>query len=228
MMPAPRLRIGWRAMDDSHRSSAWSAVLTAILAAVACLLCSRAAAEIVIDDFVDPIQIVLPDGRWKSFETSNVGELGATRSVDLYTDTDPNGFVDIDVTEPSTLTAHIPDADDFGFIYLKLDYVLSESMGVDLTEGYTNNAIVFDFRRLTADVPLSASIDAWTTTTSEFSLYGSGLYPIPQSTGPFSLVFPFDSFRFLRGDILSGFDFSYISEIGLTIGSAARAYPGTV
>ncbi len=207
-------------------STRWLA--TAVVLCVGVLLTpADSAAEIVIDDFDDPIQIVLPDQAGESAITWNVGELSAWRSAFVVAlQTDPNGIVDVDLTEPSGLTATVPDTDHYGSqpsIVLNLDYgLVSDRTGVDLTEGYTNNAVILDFSKLSADVPVyEVSVAARQTldigTIQGSSLYVSRLQPAPQSLEPFSLVFPFEAFRVGRGSEIPGFDFSYIRELDVVV-----------
>lgn len=226
MRPA-LLSTGNRAMADSRQWSTRWLTIAAVLCAGVLLTPAESAAEIVIDDFDDPMQITLPDDAEEFVNTWDVGELAAWRAAFVVTlQTNPNGVVDVDLTEPSTLTATIPDTDNYGSqpsIVLNLDYgLVVDGTGVDLTEGHTNDAVILDFRKLAAAVPIyvvrvEARQNIQTATGETSSLYFSDRQPVLQSPQAFSLVFPFDAFRVGRGSEIPDFDFSYICELDVVI-----------
>ncbi|HEX5471034.1 MAG TPA: hypothetical protein VFW73_04065, partial [Lacipirellulaceae bacterium] len=63
-----------------------------------------APAEIIIDDFDDPAEIMLPAMENQAVTTTGVGMLNAERWIEVGAlDTDPIGLVDVGITKPSHL-----------------------------------------------------------------------------------------------------------------------------
>lgn len=215
-MIAANLRVT-RSMSLSLRAS--------VCVAAMLLLMGEGAAEIVIDDFVDAVEIALPQEKdvWKF--TNPAGDLGANRSVRVRASrTEPNGLFDIDISNESALTVLMPSTDHTIIEpTLALNLVYDFEMPVELTQGGLNDAVILKFDRLTADIELpeiqvSATQLYFVGSIGSTSRYTSTYSPAPQNTGPFSLVFPFESFRPDRGGSPpKGFDFSAVVRLDVLL-----------
>jgi len=208
----------------------WRLISVAVFAATVLFASGFAWADIVIDDFVDGLRIDLPEQNTERVVSQSIGDFSALRSVAVNgLRPIPNGFLDIDQTQPSALTVEIPTSTQIppdGILNVSLVYSLATlpSNGVDLGEGGKNNAVILEFDRLTADSPLSHSRiyvlamrhrQAGSINTS--SSYISTYRPMPQSSHPFSLAFPFDTFQLARGAPIPDFDFSSILELHVLV-----------
>ena len=186
-------------------------------------------AEIIIDDFDDDLRIEVPKQNLARVMTENVGDLNAIRSVSINgLRPIPIGFLDINQSRLSALTVEIPaltHIPQHSLLDISLIYTLTTTFdGVDLTESDKNNAVILEFGRLIADSPLSRSrvyvlamqrhqVGSINTSSSYISTYS----PLPQSSDPFSLVFPFDTFQLARGEPIADFDFSSVRELHVLI-----------
>jgi len=184
-------------------------------------------AEIVIDNFVDSLHISLPAQKLQTFISSNIGDLSAQRRLAAnFFQTNPDGYIDVNQATPGSLVAQIPMTTHTGTLpsgAIDMVYDLSDPHGgVDLTQQGVNDAIILDFGYLAADTPLrrlQVSVMRSYVVGSIYSSssYSSAFLPIPQSNGPFSLSFPFDTFQLDRGAPISNFDFSFIFQIEILV-----------
>jgi hypothetical protein len=220
-------RTGSQAMARPDHPSSILRRLSAVGILVICVLLApvHSSAEIILDDFVDGLRIDVPEQDDEWFRAASVGDLTASLSARVISGhTKPFGFLDINLIEPSALTANIPNTMHTNVqpsIAIHLLYSFDPvPEGVDLSQGGANNAVILDFGFLTADVPLNlleVSVRRFTQigSVNTSTLYTSTFQPIPQSDEPFSLIFPFESFRVARGGEIPDFDFSSIVQLSV-------------
>jgi hypothetical protein len=155
-------------------------------------------AEIVIDDFDDPAQIVVPGMQGQFVETENVGDFGALRIMRIFAlQGNPSGYLDSGISTPSILTSQITRLGPIPFgetlASVQTDY---EFQSVDFSQRGLNNAFFFEFAQLTSRLaPSIFSIlfrDA-----NDFFLYFES--PFILKDQPFTVVAPFDRFTFRDG-----------------------------
>jgi hypothetical protein len=225
---SPPMRSVTMASSLRRSSLPWRLVAFATILIVGVLLRAYpACAEIIIDDFVDDLHIQLPEQKLERVSRTNIGDLSVTRVTRASAlQTDPIGFLDVNQTQPSALTVDIPltkHTNTDPAVSIGLIYALAPPLdGVDLTQAGQNDAVILEFDRLTADVSLYQIYVLATRPTQIGTIHTSSSYlsafrPIPQSSAPFSLVFPFDSFRLARGGPITDFDFSFISELFVVV-----------
>jgi hypothetical protein len=203
--------------------------VVAILVFGALLAPASATARIIIDDFVDPIEIEVPEQNTDRILTDNVGELSAFRAVSINGLLPiPVGSLDIDITHPSALTAEISaltqnPSNPILTINIGYTFTTIPFDGVDLTQSGVNDALILEFDQLSAAVPLRG-LRTSVTYGPTSAHYISTLAPMPESTDPFTLVFPFDEFRVARGSPANEFVFSNARELGVVV-ELARINP---
>lgn len=223
------LRRWFGMMTDSQRRLPIGRRLPALAVLAANVLAAPAVirADIIIDDFVDDLRMDVPEDNWERVLDEGIGDLGGYRTTQVRgLQTDLVGFVDINQTRPSALTAQIPRAERSGsgpFAWVSLDYAFTAfADAVDLTESGKNNAVFLTFEHLTAAIPLNelrVSVND-----PNASHYSSRLIPIPQNSSPFTLVFPFDTFVHDRGFPSNEFVFANARELDVLF-SIARVNP---
>jgi hypothetical protein len=117
-------------------------------------------AEIILDDFDDPAEVISPEMEGDFVVTNNVGPLNATRTFLIFGQSDPVAQLDSNLTTPSRLTGALIDFAQpnstgalmrFGF-----SYQFSEP--VDLTEQGLNNAFLLDFSSLETFGPVTLTV----------------------------------------------------------------------
>jgi hypothetical protein len=179
----------------------------------------RLRADIIIDDFDDPVQIVLPEMEDQPQVTEGVGELLASRTVYVgESQTDPIGLVDVDMTTQSRLTARI----DGQFLdnpqnvpLLAFGSAYEFGSAADFTKGGINDALFIDmtiFRGSGIPPALSVVVgDA----NDVFAAIISG-FRLP-SDSPYTLTLPFSSFGFRGGGGVGLADFSTIDLLDVTV-----------
>lgn len=190
----------------------------AIVAATFPLAPLPARAEIIIDDFDDAVQIVLPEMENQSAITSGVGALNAKRSIGANgSQTDPIGMVDVDVTKPSHLTAWIDGQhldNPLNTPLLAVGAFYDFGGPTDLTEGGSNDAVLIDMTIFQGSgIPPALSVlvrDA----NSTFAAIVSG-FSLP-SDSPYTLTLPFSSFG-VRGGGVGLAEFSTIDLFEVTV-----------
>lgn len=192
------------------------------LAAGMFLLADVARAEIIIDDFVNPAEVAeTSSGASPLYAiTERVGDLLATREMGILTLlTNPIASFDSDISVPSKLSAKLdghtierpPQTTIISFVNA---YSFSPR---DLTEGGTNDAMLFDFQshagteqpnlfRVIASAPSSSgtSTDIYVAHASDFQF----------SVDPFTIVIPFSRFT-LRDGTPNTPDFSRLTRLNV-------------
>jgi hypothetical protein len=192
----------------------------AILVLGALLAPLSATAEVIIDDFDEPVLVASPqsDNEWMT--TDNVGPLSATRQVRIgWLDGDgPDGQLDANISMSSVLTGQVshlnPDSElSRPIVSMQFDYLFSSA---DLSDGGLNNAIFLDFRRLESAIPPSLLLIL---VNGKAHLEG----PIRRSSNAFTLAIPYTSFS-NRGGSPGLPDYSDIR--GMQFEIRASAYTG--
>jgi hypothetical protein len=183
-----------------------------------------ALAAIIIDDFDDPVQVITPAMQGQFIETQNVGDLKAERRVRISAlQGNPTGFLDSNISSPSTLTAQITRLNPIPFgetlSSVQSDYAFPTS---DFEQNGQNNALLFDFRKLTSEMPPSFFM-ILLRDDNDFFRYLEG--PVRLSSQPFTLVAPLDRFTFRDGQPGSP-NFASIRELNLTLRASAVAGGG--
>lgn len=189
-----------------------------LLYSCCCLALSISAAHgaLIIDDFNDPVQITVPEMENELVITNGVGELNATRSIQITgLQSDPIGYSDVNLTQASTWTTAIEGQTSIGsgpVVSFFTRYDFNEP--VDLTEGGRNNAIFIDLLSFDGPgIPGSPSVgvlDGNNTFLSIFSRFQL-VEPSPQT-----LVVPFAAFG-VRGSGGGAADFGTIERLSLTM-----------
>ena len=225
MMPSSLLSTGSCTMATSVRQSLTMArrLLAAVaLAATGLLLPLDAQAEIILDDFDEPFEIVLPEMTDQPFyaisqSQSGVGPLAVERWVNfLALESRPIGRLDGGLSRTSSFNIEIerlrPTDDVVLGVGATLQYFFDE---MDITQGGENNRVVVDFAYLRSAIPLprvgvgvyyAQTVDAPTGTRSgepaqgvRVEVYSQSigeLIDIPTHDQPFALEFPFDATKF--------------------------------
>ena len=186
---------------------------------VACTCAVGSRAEIIIDDFDDPIQIALPQMENQSVMTPGVGVLNANRFIDVSSSqTDPIGLVDVAITRPSHLTARIDGQfldNPANLPILSFGAAYDFGAGTDLTGGRVNDAMFIDmsiFRGSGIPPALSVLVrDA----NDVFAAIVSG-FALP-SDSPYTLTLPFSSFGYRGGGGVGLADFSTIDLLEVRV-----------
>lgn len=193
-----------------------------LLYAAGCLALSVSIAHgaTILDDFHDPAQVTLPEVENELVVTNGVGQLNATRSIQITSlSTDPIGFSDVNLSKHSTWTTRIDQQTNMGSnpglsFFARYDF----DQPVDLTEGGQNDAVLIDFRRF---VGPSSALGPWFVSVGV--LDGNNTYLANHGGGgilqdsPFTVAFPFTSLG-TRGGGGGQADFQQIDRLALTIG----------
>lgn len=155
-----------------------------------------ARAEIILDEFEEPLQLVLPDNANATYlMQSEIGPLKAERWSDVVATSGarPSGFVEAALFEPSALTIRIDRLNPhplggFPAVGINLLYYFNE---MDITQGGANDSFVLEFAYLRSAIPL-ARVDVFVLDASQRGIsYGMQRFNIPLSEEPFALDFPF-------------------------------------
>lgn len=198
MTPAFSLSKGPLAMVKPVRRSAtrWQLLASVILAAGVLLAPIPAAAEIILDDFDEPFEIILPQtgtGGDTPIIQSDVGPLGIERRSSLVNIlSKPTGRLDANISRSSTLTFSLdrlnPTSAAAPIDALNLNYFFDE---MDVTQNGANDRVIVDFLHLRSAIPL-ARVDVFMHDSQ--SNFVSQHFDISPQDGMFELEFPFDSF----------------------------------
>jgi hypothetical protein len=155
---------------------------------------ATAYAEIIVDDFNDPAEVVSPGMFDEFITTADVGPLNATRRMRLAgSQGNPQGSLDSEVTTSSVLTGRISSLNPTPFgstrALVQSQYDFTPT---DFTEGGRNNAIFFDFRQVTSQMQPSLfriRLDD----NSDFYFHFDLEFPV--NPAPFTVGVAFDEFR---------------------------------
>jgi hypothetical protein len=185
------------------------------------ILCTSTAlpevrAEIVLDEFVDPVQIALPEMSAQYQIQHNIGPLGADRWVDgeACCFAKPAGHIDVNTSFPSGLYTEIssinPDPTaQYAAIGVNVLYYFNT---VDATQGAVNDRVVVDFAYLRSTVPVYRITIAIQDQTDN---YVSQIFNVAPQDREFSLEFPFRSFS-VRGGGAGSLDPQHVRTLYLS------------
>jgi hypothetical protein len=161
------------------------------------LISSPASAEFILDDFVDPVSISLPDERNILFETDNVGPLSALRLMrGSAFDARPVGGLDANISTPSVWTTTIGHLNPVSSTAHPHADIKSAHFfeATDFTENGTNNAFFLDFLTLESQLP-PPFLHVIVKDVRTSDPYISRFWEVPLSSEPFTLVVPFETFQ---------------------------------
>jgi hypothetical protein len=187
-----------------------------------CLTCvvtsSSALGEIVLDEFDDPFQIVLPDMNREYQSQLDVGPLHARRAVngDACCGAKSTGWIDANLTVPSALYSAIdrvnpdPAVSLTAAIGINLLYFFDTT---DVTQAGVNDRVVLDFAFLSSAIPL-ARVDVFMQ--DRVTNYVSQQFNISPQEAAFSLEFPFNTFA-PRGGGAGSLDPTHVHTLYLTL-----------
>jgi len=163
-----------------------------------------ACAQFILDDFDDVAETASPEMLRDTISTNGVGYLSATRELRIASSTSgvraSIASLDIGVTVPGALTANLREVGStvrgnsplFAF---QFNYIFSPT---DVSQGGTNDAILFDFLSIDgAEPPIFLRVLV-TDDTSRTSRFEARVYNPPSSSGAFTIAMPFSSFT-VRG-----------------------------
>jgi hypothetical protein len=199
-------------------------LLVAILAAALVAMPMEASAEIILDEFDDPMQIILPGMEDITAETLGVGGLNAVRLVFVSeSQTDPIGLVDVEATRPSHLTARIDGQsldNPLNLPLLSIGVAYDFPLVTDLTDNGANDHLLIDmtiFQGIGIPGQLSVLIrdDAgiYASNISGFSLL---------SDLPYTLEIPFSSFGSRGGNDVADFSSIELLEVRVRLLTGSR------
>ena len=200
---------------------AFRRLLAATILATGLLLTPISAfAEIIVDDFDDPFELVLPDMDGEYLVQTGIGPLDAERwsQLNASSGSRPIGRADANITQSSALTFELDRINPHPIggppaIAINLLYSFDET---DITQSGINDRIAVDFAYLRSAIPL-AQVTVFVQDASQpGTSYGLQLFDIPQQEGPFSLEFPLDSFG-IRGGGTGRIDYQRIYRVTLSI-----------
>lgn len=159
---------------------------------------TRARAELILDDFDDPVEVISPAMDDTPVTTLSVGPLSASRTVEIFSgSTNPTARFDANVTNPSRLSASLTALNRLNtlsaIVVFEFDYAFAST---DVSEGGGNNAILFDLHSINGS-RLPTFLRALVHDASG-ATYESRISSLPQNSGPFTIAMPFSSFT-LRG-----------------------------
>lgn len=191
------------------------------LAVGALLVPVAADAEIILDDFDEAFEIILPEGANRPhIVQQGVGPLGAKRWSGIVAITSrPTGRVDAELLRPSFLNIEIDRLNptiegSLANIGLNLLYEFDE---IDVTQGGINDRVAIDFAFLRSAVPLSQiRVSLRDLNEPEIFPRGIGLYDIPVNDQPFTIEFPLVAFYRL-GAVRREIDFQRVIGLSLHI-----------
>lgn len=191
-------------MADSGMQSlaSWRLLAATVLTTGAIFAPSLASAEIILDDFDDPAQVVSPEMEDEFVVTEGVDDLSATRRIRIAAgQTDVIGSLDANHHTPSALTAilngHIPAANASQPVFsYQFNYEFSAT---NVSENGANDALLLDFLSIDGtEPPLFLQFGVWDATHSNTIFLGR-ILNLPLSSGPFTSIFPFTSFTTRAG-----------------------------
>lgn len=188
------------------------------------LLTATCFAGVLIDDFTDNLTVELPAQlRERVYSSSDIGPFSERLTYLSAILATPTGRFDVNGTNPSAATYSIPTTEvdnSRGIeptgpaISLTYDDPNTPTGTIDLTDGGTANAILYDFGRLTASYP-SWRIEASVRSAGSSTRFTRRISPAPYSVDPMTVSFPFDSFVVDRGSAQDVVDFSAVTEFSL-------------
>lgn len=165
---------------------------------------TEARAAILLDEFDDAAQQLLPQMSFQTVVTNGVGELPAQRSIRLG-DVGLSGVMSVDVQAASALFVEFEDlisSARSSFIDIEFWYAFAP---IDASQGGINDGILLDFRWLDG-MGYSARLDAFAT--DDITGRHSTSRELPSGVGPFTVAIPFTAFAdSLNVDQLQGLTF---------------------
>jgi hypothetical protein len=187
------------------------------------LIPQRAVAELILDEFTDPVAVTSPAMANTWFETMNVGDVEALRRIRIASSSsDPIGTLDIGVTSLGQMTAQIDEIQRANTLTpisaVQFSYAFEPN---DHTQAGRNDAILLDFVSLGGNIQPTFLRALVYTRHATNTLYQLSMMPEPTSSAQ-TVVFPFESFRTRDGkpgldpatiwDI--DFDFFFLGHVG--------------
>jgi hypothetical protein len=176
-------------------------------------------AEIILDDFDDPLEIRLPEMQNRPYvKQPGIGPLKAERWSDVKAfSVRPTGRLDAGISRQSALTFefnNVVRTDNLSPIVAATHlYMFNE---IDITEGGLNDRFVVDFAYLRSTIPM-ANVTVFVQDASQPGIsYGKQIFEIPPNDGPFSLEFPFNSFG-IRGGGGGDIDYRRLNNLDVNI-----------
>jgi hypothetical protein len=159
-------------------------------------------AEIILDDFDDPAEVVSHEMEEQLVTSLAVGDLSATRRMRIAVgQTNVAGSFDANYSTDSALTARLqghaptPNASQPLFSY-QFNYEFPAS---DIGENGANDALIFEFLSTTGtESPLLLQFGLWDET-HPGTIFLGRIENLPLNSGPFSARFPFTSFTTRAG-----------------------------
>jgi hypothetical protein len=159
-----------------------------------------ASADIIIDDLNDTASA--GGGfveRRADAVTENVGPFGFDRTIGIgVTGGNVVGGIDVNVSIPSHVTMNmvdiIPTTTTAPLSSIGVSYEIPFPEVVDLTEGGKNDTLFFDFRSLNGETP-PPLIQFFVGEQDEVLTYEYFYFPVLESTEPFTIAIPRQSFR---------------------------------
>jgi hypothetical protein len=192
---------------------------------VTCALATPLRAALILDDFNDPAELRLPEMRFDDVQTTGVGALSATRTLDVGTSAPAVGVFAADSLLNSALAAQLGTVNP-RTIARSIDlHVFYRFPFFDATEGGVNDGILLDFRSFRRG-NVFAGLDVY----ARDDVTGRHMTSaqLPDRTEPFTLAIPFSAFtrgeQVLHADQLQGLSFSVgltapadVSELGFSM-----------
>ena len=215
------------------RKLAISALLAAVL--LGSVVAPTAIGDIIIDDFDIPALIQSPGGP-ETVITNGVGDLNATRELDLRLSGPgvPIARADSGVSHPGQYTVDVDDAAFILFVDAKYDFAPA-----DLTESGANNAIFVEFTFEEGEVtvfpdtgnrlqPPGVTIVVSTDDGLLVGDFSNAITsPFPTNTSPYRLTAPFEWFTDRGGGTVDA-DFSDVSTVEIWLVGTHAAGPWEV
>jgi hypothetical protein len=181
-----------------------------IVAAIVVSAAVPARAEFVVDDFDDSAALQLPQMKFDTAVTTDVGSFAARRNLDVSTGAQPVGVFAADSVVDSALISRLgpitPESVNGRSINLTFGYTFDF---VDAIEGGVNDAILLDFRSFRkGNVFAVLDVFAADDVTGRHNVAGT---PLPNTADPFTVAIPFAAFTrgasVLHVDQLRGLSF---------------------
>jgi len=183
---------------------------------------------IILDDFNEPFELLLPRDLSSGFNLSQtgVGPLNAKRLTQVIAIlAQPTGKLDANITQASALTFTVEQLNrtytDGPGVSANLIYRVNPT---DITQAGVNDRVLVDFSSLRSAVPLAGCSVFLQDENQPGNSYVSQLFAIPSSDSPFTLEFPYASFR-ERGGGAGRNNFQEVYSIQLSVFPTALLVP---
>jgi hypothetical protein len=198
------------------------AIAPMVVASLA-LVSGPAVAELILDEFTDPVTLTSPAMANTWFETMGVGDVDARRQIRIgYGQAEVTGRFDTDLSWAGQMTAHIEEIQTwdqhFPISWVQFSYFFEPN---DLTQAGRNDAILMDFVSLSGNIQPTFLRAFVYTRHATNPLYELRLMP-EANASPQTVAFPFKSFRTRDGKPgldpatawIIDFDFFFLGHFG--------------